>query len=293
MSIKHAHNEFPSDVFLLLETIGAQLDIASVDGMIRSYSPADYLALDMKRKVILNVVLPKLPPNQFIFRSFKIMPRAQNAHAMINAGFLFEFERVDATKRHIKSCNICYGGINPQFIHAEATEDLLTDIHDLYTNANVQMAVKSLKNELHPDTIMPDASPEYRKNLAISLFYRFVLSTAPSTRMIRPEFRSGAAAIERPLSSGVQVYDTKINLWPLTEPILKNEGLIQCSGEAEFSNDLFSRYSANEELWAAFVQTTEFHEKIVKIDASRALVYFMMIIFFFYFESSFPIFSIF
>lgn len=49
-------------------------------------------------------------------------------------------------------------------------------------------------------------------------------------------------------------------------------GLIQCSGEAIYSNDIFSQQSPSEELWAAFVQTTEFHEKIVKIDASKVLV---------------------
>lgn len=199
------------------------------------------------------------------------MPRAQNAHAMINAGFLFEFD-TSGGKYTVKSCNICYGGINPNFIHAEATEILLTGVEDLYTNANVQKAVKSLRNELHPDAALLDSAPEYRKNLSIALIYRFFLSTAPTQRMIRDEFRSGATNIERPLSSGTQVFDTKHDLWPMTEPVLKNEGLIQCSGEAEYTNDIFSRYSANEELWCAFVQTTEFHEKIVKIDASMALV---------------------
>lgn len=228
----------------------------------------NFLQLDMKHKVILNIVLPKLPPNEFVFRSYKIMPRAQNAHAMINAGFLFEFDN----RMSVKSCRICYGGINREFIHAEATEHLLMGVENFYSNANVQRAVNSLKNEIHPDNELVDSAPEYRRNLSIALFYRFVLSSTPTPQTIRSEFRSGATAISRPISSGVQVFDTKLNLWPLTEPVLKNEGLIQCSGEAEYTNDIFTRYPVDEELWCAFVQTTEFHEKIVKIDASKALV---------------------
>lgn len=199
-----------------------------------------------------------------------IRPRAQNAHAMVNAGFLFEFETT-GVKKLVKSCRICYGGINPNFIHAEETENLLSGVEDFYTNECVQRAVASLLHELNPDNVLPDPSPEYRKRLAISLFYRFCLNT--TTRKVRYEFRTGAAAIERPISSGFQSFDTNENLWPLTEPVLKKESLIQCAGEAQYTNDMFSQYSVAEELWTAFVQTTEFHEKIVKIDPSKALVW--------------------
>lgn len=206
--------------------------------------------------------------NSNFFNVF-LRPRAQNAHAMVNAGFLFEFETA-SVKRSVKSCRICYGGINPSFIHAEMTEELLTGVDDIYTNECIQRAIDSLQHELNPDFVLPDPPPEYRKRLAISLFYRFCLST--TTRKARYEFRSGATAIERPISSGLQSFDTNEDLWPLTEPVLKNESLIQCSGEAQYANDLFTQYSVGEELWAAFVQTTEFHEKIVKIDPSKALV---------------------
>lgn len=255
----------------MLETVGAKVNIATTDGLVRSYSLLDYLAVDMHQKVMLSIVLPRLPSNRYVFRSYKIMVRAQNAHAMVNAGFLFEFDPA-LVERAVRSCRLCYGGIDPKFTHADATEQLLTGVDDLYTNENVQSAVQSLQHEVQPNATLLEPSPEYRRFLAISLLYRFLLSTAPVKRRIRPEFRSGATAIERPISSAVQSYETRENLWPLTEPVLKSEGLIQCAGEAEYSNDLFSRYAASEELWAAFVQTTAFHDKIVKIDASKALV---------------------
>lgn len=188
---------------------------------------------------------------------------------MLNAGFLFEFKTA-GVKKSVKSCRICFGGVNPDFIHAEETEKLLTGVDDFYTNECLQSAIACLQHEINPDNILPDPPPEYRKRLSASLFYRFCLNT--TTRKARYEFRSGATAIERPISSGIQSFDTNENLWPLTEPILKNEGLIQCAGEAQYTNDMFSHCSVPDELWAAFVQTTEYHEKIVKIDPSKALV---------------------
>jgi xanthine dehydrogenase/oxidase len=43
------------------------------------------------------------------------MPRAQNAHAYVNAGFLFQLQK--GTKgRVLKKPTIVYGGINPYFV---------------------------------------------------------------------------------------------------------------------------------------------------------------------------------
>lgn len=271
LSIKHAHIDFQSDIFLILETIGAQLSIASVDGLTRTYSPKDYLKLDMNQKVILNIILPKLPPAQFVYRSYKIMPRAQNTHAMINAGFLFEFD----TTKQVKSCRICYGGVNPEFIHAEATEKLLTDVKDMYTNEILQKAIKTLQTELKPDAILPDPSPEYRQSLAIGLLYRFFLNTAPPEKIL-PTFKSGGMSLERPLSSGTQTFVTNEKNYPLTQPVLKYDGLIQCAGEAIYSNDHFCPHPYEQEFWAAFVPATEVHSKMISIDAGKALVSFVL-----------------
>lgn len=249
----------------MLEAIGAQLNIASVDGLVRPYSPIDYLSLDMRQKVILNITFPRLDPARFTFRSYKIMPRAQNAHAFVNAAFLLEFE-----EKAIKSCRICYGGINPKFIHAEATEKLLIGVNDFYTNDCLFKAVKSLQNELIPNSNLVDPPAEYRKNLAIALYYRFVLATAPAEQ-IHNQYASGASPLERALSSGSQTFQSNEKTYPLTQPALKYEGLIQCAGEAEYVNDKFSN-DADRELWAAFVPATQVHAKVVSIDASKALV---------------------
>lgn len=232
----------------------------------------EYLSLDMRQKVILNVVLPRLDSKKFEFRSYKIMPRAQNAHALVNAAFLFEFETTDM-KKSVKSCRICYGGINPKFIHAEATERILAGVDDLCTNECLEKAIKTLQNEIVPDSVLMDPPAEYRKSLAIALFYRFVLNMSPLDR-IKSEYSSGSAGLERPLSSGSQTYQSNEKTYPLTQPVTKYEGLIQCAGEAEYVNDMFSAQTVENELWAAFVPATQVHSKVVSIDASKALVRF-------------------
>ena len=50
----------------------------------------------MDRHVLLKVVLPKLDPESYVFKSFKITPRSQNAHAYVNAAFLVCFDAIVA-----------------------------------------------------------------------------------------------------------------------------------------------------------------------------------------------------
>lgn len=246
------------------------MNVISVGGSLRCYTATEYLSLDMRQKLILNVMFPKLEPWSFVFRSYKIMPRAQNAHALVNAAFMFEFETT-GFRGSVKSCRICYGGINPQFVHAEAAELLLTGVADLYTNETLDRVIECLKHEINPDSNLVDPPAEYRRHLAIALFYRFILSTAPSDRITR-KYSSGSLALGRPISSGSQVFQSNQKKYSLTQPVLKYEGLIQCSGEAEYVNDGFSALNVKDELWAAFVSTTQVHSKIVSIDATAALV---------------------
>ncbi|KAG4067578.1 hypothetical protein HA402_005350 [Bradysia odoriphaga] len=261
LSIKHGNIEFPSDLFLMLEAANAKLTIASGLNDTTLVSVADYVYLNMEKKIILNVIIPAYDPSVYSYRSYKIMPRAQNAHAYVNAAFLFKFEQ-----GAVGSANICFGGISPEFVHAKKAEAFLIG-KNLYENDVLQETLHCIASELNPDWVLPDASPEYRKNLAAALFYKFVLNTCP-VDLISPEFVSGGTILDRAISSGTQSYDTFEDRFPLTETVPKYEGLIQCSGELQYVNDV---KPMKDELWAAFVQATELHCSIESIDASEAL----------------------
>lgn len=109
-------------------------------------------------------------------------------------------------------------------------------------------ALDCLSSELHPDWVLPEASPEFRKKLAICLFYKvsrnffnniivckfplflyfikFVLNTCPE-KLISPQNVSGSEDLKRNLSSGKQTYESKKDMWPVQEPIPKLEALHQ------------------------------------------------------------------
>ncbi|XP_001864335.2 xanthine dehydrogenase [Culex quinquefasciatus] len=265
LSIKNQHHEFPSDMYLILEAVGAQFTIMESGGKTSTISPAQFVSKDMKKKLVLNVVLPPLDPKVFVFRSFKIMPRAQNAHAYVNGAFLIKF---NANKSSVESASLCFGGINPKFRHAINTEKFLAG-KNLFSNDVFQRALQTLSNELNPDWVLPDASPEYRKNLALSLFYKFVLNIAPEgNASIKSQYKSGGSVLERPVSTASQRFDTYKENWPLTKNIPKIEGLAQTSGEAKYVNDLPAMPN---QLFASFVLATEVHATILDVDLGEAL----------------------
>lgn len=56
------HPEFPSDIFLLLEVVGARIIIAEAVDKTVDVSVAEFMheSLDMSKKLILKVILPSI-----------------------------------------------------------------------------------------------------------------------------------------------------------------------------------------------------------------------------------------
>lgn len=99
---------------------------------------------------------------------FQIMPRSQNAHAVVNAGFLFNFKQ---NTNILETVTIVYGSISAKFHHAAKTEAILIG-KDPYTNETLQLALKSLQQEIVPQEAPPEPSAAYRKMLALALYYK-------------------------------------------------------------------------------------------------------------------------
>lgn len=149
------------------------------------------------------------------------MPRAQNAHAFVNAGFLFDVEK----SGKVNCARICFGGIAPEFVHASSIEELLKDqiFHD---KSIVDKLFGELLNILQPNAVLPDPSPEYRQKLACGLMLKCLLDISPADK-VKPEFKSGGQILKRELSSGLQVFESKEKNYPITEPLQKVEGKFQ------------------------------------------------------------------
>ncbi|KAF2906096.1 hypothetical protein ILUMI_00078 [Ignelater luminosus] len=242
---KHEYHEFPSDIYLMFETAGATMQIIGADNQETTKNMVDFLSFDMKNKIIKSFTLPALD-NSYRYESYKIMPRAQNAHALVNAGFLLKLD----SNNNVESARIVYGSINPSFIHASNAEKYLVG-KQLFDNNTLQGLFQELEKEINPDHILPDPDPVFRRKLAIALCYKFILSITPDDK-ISPRNKSGGLKQNklRPVSKGSQDYETNESLYPLTQPIPKLEALAQCTGQAEY---IFDKPDRPGQLFAAFV----------------------------------------
>ncbi|XP_044766834.1 xanthine dehydrogenase/oxidase-like [Coccinella septempunctata] len=262
LMMKHYHHEFPSDVFLTLETFGAKLVIVDTSKTEVVKSLPDFLKLDMNKKVIKSVQIPSLS-SEYKYETYKIMPRAQNAHALVNAGFLFKLD----SNNKVESATIVIGNINPEFIHATKTEAFLTG-KELFNNETLQGAFKTLEEELKPDFVLPEPEPEFRKQLSIALFFKAVLKIAPEGKL-SPRNKTAGEKMVRPISSGVQDYETNESLYPLTKAIPKIEALAQTSGQAQYIEDIPDH--PHQLFGKLILAKAAPNSKITDIDASDAL----------------------
>lgn len=99
--------------------------------------------------------------------TFQVMPRSQSAHAIVNAGFMYKLNRNSI----VNECRIVYGGLSPSFVRASATEAYLIG-KNLFENMTLQTALRKLNMELVVTEYPAEPSIEYRKKLALNLFYK-------------------------------------------------------------------------------------------------------------------------
>uniref|UniRef100_S4RAN6 FAD-binding PCMH-type domain-containing protein n=1 Tax=Petromyzon marinus TaxID=7757 RepID=S4RAN6_PETMA len=180
LMMKHAHRDFVSDVFVVLEAAGTKIRISDVSS--EAYLDlVQFLSKDMKGK--------------------------------------------DGGQRVVTAASLVYGGVAPGFVHAERAERFLLG-KDVSSAATLQGVLLELEAELKPDSDPVAASPQYRKSLALSLFYKFYLSIA-GDHAVSPRNRSACHGLGRPVSSGEQTYDTQPADYPLTQPMAKLEASLQ------------------------------------------------------------------
>ncbi|CAH1396596.1 unnamed protein product [Nezara viridula] len=256
LMIKYHHPEFPSDLFLLFELVKATIIIDGQEN--HAVSLMEMYSKDMSKSIITKIILPAVSEDCSI-KTFKIMPKSQNSFALVNAGFFFQFDENFCVK---KKPSIVYGNINSNFVHATKTENY-------FVGKNIFKAFKSgvsiLSEELEPNQTTV-ASADFKKQLALNLFYKFILQLKPDG--INLFYQSGGANLERPLSQAMQSYETKPRNWPLTKPINKLEAVLQCSGEAVYVNDIPELSGL---MYGALVLAARANATIKRIDPSPAL----------------------
>ncbi|RUS82188.1 hypothetical protein EGW08_010070, partial [Elysia chlorotica] len=241
LMIKRQHKEFPSDIFTTLEAAGAEVEILdAATSKKQTVSLADFLQVNMTCRVLTAVILPKLADN-VVYRSFKITPRWQNAHAYVNAAF-----KIAVKDQSIQGKpSVVLGGISADTIHATKTEAFLT-------NKNLSLAVIK--------------EPSFLKLFNLVWILSQVLLGLCGSK--NAKLQSGSENLHRPVSSGLQTYQEMESEFPLKKALPKMTAPLQASGEAVYVNDM---PKFQHELYAAFVVADEGSATIGSIDASPAL----------------------
>ncbi|XP_026330989.1 indole-3-acetaldehyde oxidase-like [Hyposmocoma kahamanoa] len=144
LAMKNKHPEFPSDVFLLLDTVQATITVVNSLLEKKELSPADFLLEDLTGKLISKVELPPLGADNLV-RTYKVMARAQNAVAVVNAGFLF---RVDGAGE-VRAATLAFGNICAGLQRARRAEEALRG-RRLCADDALQAALRALAAELAP-----------------------------------------------------------------------------------------------------------------------------------------------
>jgi xanthine dehydrogenase/oxidase len=263
LMMKHKRPSFPSDLVTMMEAAGSTVTIATKEDNVHTYTLLDFLSLPMENKLIVSMEIPFLNKDERL-RTFKVMPRAQNAHAYVNAGFRIKCDPASSSVIGIPSC--VFGGISEHKIHAQEMETFLSG-RFLKDQDTLQGALAVLEKELQPSGLSVEAVPEYRRSLACSLFYKFYLSCVGEE--VDPQVKTAAENYIRPLSSGQQVFDEPSqSLQPVTLSVPKLSALQLTSGEAIFTTDI---PHTPKELQGAFVLTSEGNATIVSVDPTDAL----------------------
>jgi xanthine dehydrogenase/oxidase len=232
---------FPSDVYLVLATLGASLTVASESfvGGARTYPIMELPApADLPPDAIARSIHLPYSREADEIETFKVSYREQDSHAIVNAAFRVSFEP-DGT---VRDATLIFNGLANLPSPMTRTEALLAGAR--WDDATLQRALDVITEEVAaairplPGTNFLPAG--YREALAESLFYKYFLHVAlrrfPGE--VQPVNRSGGERDVRPISRGTQDVTVYPSEAPLGEPILKTTAFIQASGEQKYTQDL-------------------------------------------------------
>lgn len=106
LSIKHQHKEFPSDIFILLETLNAKFTIMGLDGKTTTSSVLNYLQMDMSKKILTKIIIEARPVDQYLFNSYKVRRVIQTKPTFLKVSFNVFYANLHAKNSGLSHINI-------------------------------------------------------------------------------------------------------------------------------------------------------------------------------------------
>ena len=174
--------QFPSDLFIVLATLGAKVTVASMSLKVlttKDYSMIDFLkdhqvTLD-GTNIIYEVKIPIKPKKDVFIYTYKVSQRPQNSHPLVNAGF-----SIKVTAYKFEEVKIFFG------IHGREPREMTNTEKWMMENCNranlldkLSELFTTLKTELdHFVKENPIYSKSSRTETACNIFFKYLAKMA-------------------------------------------------------------------------------------------------------------------
>nr|XP_015199707.1 PREDICTED: xanthine dehydrogenase/oxidase [Lepisosteus oculatus] len=166
-------------------------------------------------EILLSIEIPYTRKGQY-FSAFKQASRREDDIAIVTCGMNVLFK--EGTNK-VKELHLSYGGMAPITVLAKKTCKQLTDRE--WTEDLLQEALSSLSTEMSLDPSAPGGLVQYRRTLALSLFFKFFLTVRHKlaqdlkdqgihTEDLRPDYVSATELFHNNSPSSVQLFQVKI-----------------------------------------------------------------------------------
>lgn len=242
-----------------LGTIGGNIAIARNKGFLSDWVPplaalgAKVMVIDKSKRaqeedllafvqnpepfagLIIAVLLP-LPPQQVVFKSFRVAKRSRNAHALVNAGFA-----ASVAGGKLAHVSIVLGAVDPKPCHLKNLERALGHTSAEELQSGLPGVLSSLAEKVSTD-LFPLAC-EFGREQTAHIICGFVVKflSACFGPSLPKEWQSAEYCLhdmERS-SSTLQAFPTPEDLkGPLNKPLPKTSAIDQVTGRAKYTDDV-------------------------------------------------------
>jgi CO/xanthine dehydrogenase FAD-binding subunit len=269
MLATHYH-DFPSDVALVLMSLGVQVTIVQAGTSMTVPVEQVYASatLNTASTIIVSMMIPNLQgvtaakPGPYVIDSFKAMLRHQNSHALVNAGFLLTL----GPGNTVSAARIFYGGVSKQIFRATRTETQI--IGNALSQTVLTNALAGLQQDIDntgPSTYY-GTTDAYRRQVASSFLYKLFIRALPPASISARNASAGERYV-RPVSSETATYSSDPAEAPVSDPVMKLGALKQVAGEALYT---FDEKQERDGLYGALATTQVAAGTITAIDTTAA-----------------------
>lgn len=218
-------------------------------------------------EVLLSLSIPFTHQNQYVY-AYKQARRREDDIAIVNMAVQIGIKnRTDI----IDSISFGIGGMAPSVVTAPITQARLRGLP--WNRDTLEIAYKSLLEDLPLDPDAPGGMITYRKSLALSLFFRCFLTMCKNLSVkIDPRELSGIEGFSgqdfRSSQYFTVVPETQSKTDAVARPVVHLSAYKQATGEAIYCDDM---PKFENELYMSLVLSTKAHAKVVSIDTTEAM----------------------